>query len=81
MQHLLSRDKVSDEGAQTFARQAFLQRTIEKEWVNLLDTADSTISKMLIKAVKESTSNAGIKIDLAGTFQNRTIYQAASTEY
>ena len=62
MQNLLSRDKVSDEGAQTFARQAFLQRTFVKEWMNLLDTADSTISKRLRKAVKESTNNAGIKV-------------------
>ena len=66
LQQMLSRDKVSDAGAQTFARKAYIRRMIAKEWRKLLENGDSRIVSRLRTVVKEALVVKVSKADLAG---------------
>lgn len=64
-QTLLSRDKVSDEGARKYARQAWLKNTIAREWKKLLAGSDPALVRRLKRAVRESTNSEFSKAELA----------------
>ncbi len=55
LERLLSRDKVSDEGAYTYAKKAWFRRTLVQAWDRLLSSGDKGLKSRLRKAVKEST--------------------------
>ncbi len=56
-QRLLSRDKVSDRGAHSHVRQAWVDRTMRREWENLLMTGDPGLVRVFRKALRETTDS------------------------
>lgn len=55
LRKFLSRDKVSDSGAQTLAEKAWIQRLMTTKWKELMTSGDPKLVSALRKSIKEST--------------------------
>ncbi len=80
LRQLLSRDKVSDNGAQTHVKRAWIQRILTTNWETLVVSADSALVKRLRKSIKDSI---GISVPVRDIeqFLPTTAISAKSSEY
>ncbi len=79
LRQLLSRDKVSDSGAQTHAKEAWMHRILATQWKNLLSSCDQTLVNELRKNVTQST-RINIPIEVAKQFlKEQAVFQSLPT--
>ncbi len=79
LRQLLSRDKVSDSGAQTHAKEAWMHRILATQWKDLLSSCDQTLVNELRKSVAQSTG-VNIPIEVAKQFlKEQAVFQSSPT--